>query len=826
MKTQKLFISTVAIAVLLLGLTAGLAAAQAPDADPAGVTAVALGTAASTPLSTSFTYQGQLIKDGVPANGSCDIRFILYESGAGGSQVGPIVEKLAATVTGGLFTVPDLDFGGGVFVGDRRWLEVAVKCPAGSGSYATVGNRQELTATPYALYATNNWGLGGNTGTTPGTNYLGTSDDQALELKVNGQRALRIEPNATSPNLIGGYSGNAVDAGIYGATIGGGGASNSSFTCGITAQPCWNRVLGNLGTVGGGAANTASHYAATVGGGYHNTASRYAATVGGGYYNTASGYEATVGGGYYNTASGYYTTVGGGYFNTASGDYSFAAGRQAKANTQGSFIWADSTAVDFVSAASNEFAARAGGGVRLVVGSGALRIEPNATSPNLIGGYSGNTVTDGAYGATVDGGGDSGGANRVTDAYGTVGGGRDNWAGDNAGTVTDREYATIGGGYGNTAGGSAATVGGGYANSAGGWRGAVAGGEGNSAAGDHGFTGGGWANKADGAFATVAGGRDNWATGQYAAVPGGQNTTAAGNFSFAAGHNAKATHAGSFVWGDATDVVFASAADNQFRARTSGGVYFYTKSDLSTGVHVAADGGAWNSVSDRNAKENFTAVNGQELLDQLAQVPITTWNYKGQDAAIRHIGPVAQDFYAAFGVGEDDTHISTLDPDGVALAASQALVHPGAGAGGPDHHTAGRERGLEGGGCRPTAGERRPGCATGGTRNAGRRHLGATCGALGFPGSGGRRAGRGHDPDPPGRCAMNARRRDWLPWAGLVLAALVLFSTSVVAGKGSDSSLSFDVAQSRPAVASAPCGRGLCRMISHLSPLHCAQDRL
>ena len=104
-------------------------------------------------MGTVFTYQGQLIKDGVPVNGTCDIRFILYESGAGGSQVGPIVEKLAVTVTSGFFTVPDLDFGSGVFAGDRRWLEVAVKCPAGGRSYATVGDRQELTATPYALYA-------------------------------------------------------------------------------------------------------------------------------------------------------------------------------------------------------------------------------------------------------------------------------------------------------------------------------------------------------------------------------------------------------------------------------------------------------------------------------------------------------------------------------------------------------------------------------------------------------------------------------------------------------------------------------------------------
>jgi len=61
------------------------------------------------------------------------------------------------------------------------------------------------------------------------------------------------------------------------------------------------------------------------------------------------------------------------------------------------------------------------------------------------------------------------------------------------------------------------------------------------------------------------------------------------------------------------------------------------------------------------------------LLGKLAQIPVLTWNYKSQDPAIRHIGPTAQDFFAAFGVGEDERRISTIDADGVALAAIQAL---------------------------------------------------------------------------------------------------------------------------------------------------------
>lgn len=77
--------------------------------------------------------------------------------------------------------------------------------------------------------------------------------------------------------------------------------------------------------------------------------------------------------------------------------------------------------------------------------------------------------------------------------------------------------------------------------------------------------------------------------------------------------------------------------------------------------------------SDRNQKENFAPVDVQEFLAKVATLPIETWNYKDQNAAIRHIGPMAQDFAAAFGVGEDHRFINTVDANGVALAAIQGL---------------------------------------------------------------------------------------------------------------------------------------------------------
>lgn len=468
--------------------------------------------------------------------------------------------------------------------------------------------------------------------------------------------AWRVEPDPASPNLIGGDISNFAGVGVHGVTIAGGGEGVT--TCGLSgSEPCWNRVLANYGTIGGGAGNQASSlatvgggstnaavgaYAAipggllntadgwysAVGGGSVNHAGGQHATVGGGWENEATSDEATVGGGWGNHASGTDATIPGGSGNSAAGSYSFAAGRKAKADNSGSFIWADSTDADFASTANDQFAARAGGGVRLVVGSGAWRIEPDVTSPNLIGGSAGNAVTSGMYGATIGGGGYS---------SSMCGAGSDPCQ-----NRVSANFGTVSGGYANIAGASAT----------------IAGGSNNTVTG----TGG-----------TVGGGGFNTASGYIATVPGGGGNTASGDYSFAAGRRAKANHNGSFVWADSTDADVTSGANNQFVVRASGGIIMYTNSSLTYGSTLAAGSGSWSSLSDRNLKENFAEVDDGALLDRLAQVPVSTWNYKSQDPSIRHIGPVAQDFYAAFSVGEDDTHITTIDADGVVLAASQAL---------------------------------------------------------------------------------------------------------------------------------------------------------
>ncbi len=259
-----------------------------------------------------------------------------------------------------------------------------------------------------------------------------------------------------------------------------------------------------------------------------------------------------------------------------------------------------------------------------------LYTRPNSSSPNIIGGFSGNSVSDGVIGATISGGGQSGSINRVTDNYGTIGGGGWNTAGDNTGTVISASSATVSGGALNTASGS---------------------------------------------YATIGGGLNNVASGAYAVIGGGYFNVAAGNYSVVSGRKANNTsnHPGTFLFADSNDLFFNSAAANEFAVRASGGFRFRTKSDLTTGCNLPAGSGTFSCTSDRAVKENFSLVNSQEILERLATLRIQTWNYKSQNPSIRHIGPTAQDFYAAFGLGGDEKNIALVDTDGVALAAIQGL---------------------------------------------------------------------------------------------------------------------------------------------------------
>ncbi len=229
-------------------------------------------------------------------------------------------------------------------------------------------------------------------------------------------------------------------------------------------------------------------------------------------------------------------------------------------------------------------------------------------------------------------------------------------------------------GSSNSAGGNFSSVLGGSGNSAGGGSAVVCGGVGNSSSFGSAFVGGGQSNTASGLNAVVGGGNGNNATGNNSTVPGGASNVASGDYSLAGGLRARAVHQGAFVWADATGSSFSSDLVNQYKIRASGGTYIYSNSETSAGVRLSSGSSQWQSISDRNAKRNIRAVDGEEILQQLQQLPVSRWSYKDQDENIEHIGPMAQDFYALFSIGEDDRHISMLDPSGVALAGVKELI--------------------------------------------------------------------------------------------------------------------------------------------------------
>jgi hypothetical protein len=92
-----------------------------------------------------------------------------------------------------------------------------------------------------------------------------------------------------------------------------------------------------------------------------------------------------------------------------------------------------------------------------------------------------------------------------------------------------------------------------------------------------------------------------------------------------------------------------------------------------TGVILSSGSGSWSTLSDRSLKTGIKPIQPMEVLNRLLAIPLSTWSYIAQGETIRHMGPMAQDFADAFSLGESDTHISTVDADGVALAAIQGL---------------------------------------------------------------------------------------------------------------------------------------------------------
>jgi hypothetical protein len=163
-----------------------------------------------------------------------------------------------------------------------------------------------------------------------------------------------------------------------------------------------------------------------------------------------------------------------------------------------------------------------------------------------------------------------------------------------------------------------------------------------------------------------------------AAVAMGYNVTADNDYSFAFGKFASTNgFSGAFVWGDGSATsslqTFKAVTNNEFAARASGGFRFRTNLAGTTGCNLPAGSGVFNCTSSRATKENFLMVNGTDVLTRLKGIEVSTWNYISEGRKVRHIGPMAEDFFTAFQLGTGNTSIGLQDLTGVSLAAIKEL---------------------------------------------------------------------------------------------------------------------------------------------------------
>ena len=575
---------------------------------------------------TTFTYQGRLTDGSGPANGVYDLQFSLYDSASGGANLGTnFVEDMS--VTNGLFTVP-LDFGPGVFDGSRRFLEIGVRPGASVGAYTNVVPRQMITSAPYAILAGNISGMLGSGQLADGAVTTPKLADGAVALLKLADGAVGttklLDAAVTTAKLADG----AVTAAKLGApSVGTSALSNGAVTSiKIAAAAVASSQLA-ADSVSGPKIVDGSITAVDLAADCVNGSKILDGSI------TAADLDATA----------FATT-----FWKVNGNVGTTAGTH------------------FVGTTDNQPLEFKVNGVR------ALRLADNGDSatnpdgipdgaPNVIGGSPRNLVGAGVVGATIGGGGatnDFGTArtNSVRADFGVVGGGQENSIGPHA------IAATIAGGFLNAIGTNAthSTIGGGQGNLilAGSEQSTIAGGVNNTI-------------NANSAYSTIAGGNMNWIppNSSYAMIPGGTANVAAWGC-FAAGVGANASHPNSFVWAGTSGA--SSTANDSVTFRASGGYRFFT--GTTSGAELAAGATSWTALSDRNVKKDFAPVDGRAILEKLATLPMSQWHYQWEETNLTpHIGPMAQDFKAAFYPGRDDKGISTLEFDGVELAAIQGL---------------------------------------------------------------------------------------------------------------------------------------------------------
>ncbi len=330
-----------------------------------------------------------------------------------------------------------------------------------------------------------------------------------------------------------------------------------------------------------------------------------------GLYSTALG-KSTTAGGYSSVAMGSYTRAIADC-STALGNYGLASGKY-------------STAMGYVAAAIGENST--------AMGSNTTAVGKNST----------------AMGSSTNAGGENSTAmGSSTNASGT------NSTAMGSATVASAEYSTSMGQSTTASGGNATAMG----------IGTIASGRYSTAMGNY--------TSSTGTASTAIGSQTTASAPNSTAM--GTWTTASGGYSTAIGCRVTTNGMdGACIIGDYSDTPTSSSANNQMTMRFAGGYRLFSNSGVTTGVYMNAGVSGWMNYSDRNSKENFHQVDGEQLLVKISELSISEWNYRGTDASVRYVGPVAQDFYAAFHLGgKDSLGINSICIDGVNMAAIQAL---------------------------------------------------------------------------------------------------------------------------------------------------------
>lgn len=190
----------------VLGLAAAMLSA-------AMTTMISMPASAGFTLGTDFTYQGRLELAGDVVDGLADFQFRLFNSPEGTGQVGSTYAISEVDVNNGVFTVP-VDFGSNAFNGDGRWLEIAVRSPAGSGNFVILTPRQYISATPYSILSLKPWGKNGNsTFYTDGNVGIGTTNPNGrFDVRSGNSSYWQIDSTNGDLHTNGGSDGVA---GIY-----------------------------------------------------------------------------------------------------------------------------------------------------------------------------------------------------------------------------------------------------------------------------------------------------------------------------------------------------------------------------------------------------------------------------------------------------------------------------------------------------------------------------------------------------------------------------------------------------------------------------------